>query len=216
VNGAAVPCDCGPATTCTNGKQGTCSQSKETWYRDNDGDGHGNPAQPAQVCANTPGYARVGDDCDDSASGASFYPGVDVCSSAIERKSCQTGGVTKTDTCDYGCMSGTCRPASDGTIGVPGYVSCGGQSRNCPIAGGCNYGGSACATEAAPGNVQCDGPSDCPGQVCCVESSRGGVKAECYTGACPTSYHQVCDPVNNSVNCNCNIEQSDFPMYSCQ
>jgi hypothetical protein len=50
VNGNPVACDCGPATTCTNGKKGTCSQTKVTWYRDNDGDGHGNPAQPAQVC----------------------------------------------------------------------------------------------------------------------------------------------------------------------
>ena len=69
---------------------GTCSVSKVTMYQDSDGDGYGNPAQPALVCPGTAGYVSNADDCDDSNS--AFKPGVSICSTVTQSKACVSGG----------------------------------------------------------------------------------------------------------------------------
>ncbi|MBI4603175.1 MAG: hypothetical protein HY721_14545 [Planctomycetes bacterium] len=46
---------------------------RSTWYRDVDGDGHGDPRQSVQDCVQRAGYVAVGDDCDDS--DPRTYPG---------------------------------------------------------------------------------------------------------------------------------------------
>lgn len=40
--------------------------SKNTWYRDPDGDGFGNPAETTESCVRVPGYVDNADDCDDT------------------------------------------------------------------------------------------------------------------------------------------------------
>jgi hypothetical protein len=213
INGASVPCDCGPATTCTNGKKGTCSVTKVTMYLDSDKDGYGDPARPAMICPGTSGYVSNGDDCDDS--DANFKPGVSVCASDyVTRKSCPTtGGSTSTEACGQGCLNGGCRPASDGTIGVPGYVSC--DVKGCPASQGCTWGDSTCGTTASPGVVHCDGPNDCLGAQCCVYYGRGGVYSQCETGACQAGYYPACDPQSNTAGCSCTLYVSNFPIYVC-
>jgi len=106
VNGTPVPCECGPATTCVNGKKGTCA-GKVTLYLDSDRDGSGNPARPGLVCLGTPDYVSNADDCDDG--DGTFKPGVSICSTdASQRRSCAAGGggVAATDDCPHGCLNG--------------------------------------------------------------------------------------------------------------
>ena len=107
-------------------------------YQDSDGDGYGNPAQTALVCPGTAGYVSNADDCDDSNS--AYYPGVSICSTVMQKSTCVSGGggTPALQACDQGCINGACR--SDGTIGVPGYVSCT-NSSHCLAADGCqmNY-----------------------------------------------------------------------------
>ncbi|MFC1641372.1 hypothetical protein ACFL5O_01600 [Myxococcota bacterium] len=67
---------CGPCgdgqQACTDGKAGTYGMcvggtQPTTYYRDADGDGHGNPDVPSATCASAPvGYVTSGDDCCDS------------------------------------------------------------------------------------------------------------------------------------------------------
>jgi hypothetical protein len=204
VNGTSILCDCGPATTCTNGKKGTCSVSKVTLHRDADSDGYGDPARPAMVCPGTSGYVSNADDCDDTlGSGATFKPGVSICSSVTQRKWCTTGasGISQTEPCDQGCINGKCR--NDGTIGLPGYVTCG--STRCSTSDGCDVGGICGIAPDFPGRVLCDGPNDCnSGQSCCARNIVGGAQTQCIAGTCAGpnySEYQVCDPLANTCTC---------------
>jgi len=205
VNGASVPCDCGPATTCTNGKKGTCSVGKVTMYLDSDKDGYGDHARPAQVCPGATGYVSNADDCNDA--DGTFKPGTSKCAANnITRTSCMSGagGATKTETCDQGCFNGACR--TDGTIGLPGYVTCG--TLRCNTSEGC-YASDTDPSCGVAGDqslrVQCDGPNDCAsGSSCCVTDIRSGLQARCLPGACagiPDNEAQVCDPLANTCNC---------------
>ena len=205
VNGASIPCDCGPATTCTNGQKGICSVSKVTLYRDSDGDGYGDPARPAMVCPGTAGYVSNNDDCDDSNS--AFKPGISVCATnSITRNWCVSGGggVTNTEACDQGCYNGICR--TDGTVGLPGYVTCG--SFRCLTSDGCNAGGCG-------GSVACDGPSDCStGDVCWTWNTRDGTTAACL-GAGQGGDYVVCDPMANTCNCKLQELSPGISLYVC-
>lgn len=52
-----------------------------TWYRDEDGDGHGDAAQPKAACEEPSGHVEAGDDCDDLDS--DVYPGApELCNDA--------------------------------------------------------------------------------------------------------------------------------------
>jgi hypothetical protein len=54
------------------------------FFRDADGDAHGNPALTALACSPPPGYTALGDDCDDAAPDA--FPGADeVCNDGIDQ-----------------------------------------------------------------------------------------------------------------------------------
>ena len=195
VNGASVPCDCGSPTTCTNGKKGTCSQSKVTMYQDSDHDGFGNPAKPSQQCPNAAGYSENAEDCDDGNS--AFYPGVSVCAADnITLKWCDGSGVTQSEPCDDGCGNGMCR--IDGTVGLPGYVSCTDtHSPRCLASQGCNISDGTCG-----GALYCDGPNDCPsGQKCWYRSGRGYNESNCYASQPDNTYEEVCDPYTAACNC---------------
>lgn len=214
IEGTSVPCDCGPATTCTSGKKGTCSVTKQTWYRDADGDGYGSAAQPSTVCPGTAGYVSNADDCDDAS--ASFKPGISVCTtSATQRNWCESGGggVTKTEPCGQGCINGTCR--SDGTVGLPGYVSCTTtHTPRCSVGDGCSLEDGSCGASAAAFSLYCDGPNDCPsGQKCWFYSIRGGALSKCASAKPENYYYEVCDPLANS--CTCTLFSADMPIYTC-
>jgi len=171
-----------------------------TLYRDADGDGYGNPSQPAQVCPGTLGYVTNAEDCDDS--DPNFKPGVTICSTVTQKKSC-VGGTPVLQPCDQGCIYGNCR--SDGTIGLPGYVSCTATHvPRCAASDGCDlYYGTCGATGAS--SVACDGPGDCAtGQSCCARSFPGGAQTLCISGACAgpnSNEYQVCDPLANTCTC---------------
>lgn len=224
---------CKPATACSAGQQSCAASSDNTttsWtsctgytvpmtmYRDADGDGYGNAAQSAQVCSGTAGYVSNSQDCDDA--DASFRPGVSLCNTVTQKKTCPSGGGTAVlQTCDQGCMSGNCR--TDGTIGLPGYVSCdSSHNPKCSTAEGCEFDDAygTCGVSASSAyHLYCDGPNDCPGQICCFFSVRGGAGSQCYTGACPQSYYyQVCDPLASASTCNCTLWSDDLPIYTCQ
>lgn len=214
VNGSSVPCECGPATICVNGKKGTCSETKVTMYLDSDGDDYGNPARPGLVCRGAPGYVSNADDCDDTTSGASFHPGVSVCADDYAtRKWCEAGGggVSKTELCTYGCAGGQCHPSSHGTIGLPGYVSCTpDHSPQCDATTGCTWSNGSCG-----GGIQCDGPSDCPaGQKCFYYLERGLGGASCASAKPEAWYLEVCDPLAGT--CNCQLESGLGAFYTCQ
>jgi hypothetical protein len=115
---------CLPVGMCTAGSQ-TCAASSDktttgwgpctgytgptTMYRDADGDGYGNPSQPAQVCPGTSGYVSNRDDCDDS--NANFKPGTSICSTVIEKRTCLAGGGARQR------QNSVLRDASTGTAG---------------------------------------------------------------------------------------------------
>jgi hypothetical protein len=51
---------------------------KQTYYRDMDGDGHGDPASPLEACEPPAGTVPIGDDCDDR--NAERHPGLpEIC-----------------------------------------------------------------------------------------------------------------------------------------
>jgi hypothetical protein len=154
------------------------------------------------------------DDCDDR--DKLFFPGVSVCATTTQSKSCPSSGTTSYTPCDYGCVgAGICHPASDGTIGLPGYVSCTeAHSPECSTSEGCILDDGTCGATSSSFHLYCDGPNDCPGQVCCLESIRGLTESKCYAGGCPESYFSVvCDPLASTCNC---VKSSSFPIYSCQ
>jgi hypothetical protein len=228
---------CLPAGMCTAGSH-TCAASSDntttgwgpctgytgttTMYRDADGDGYGNPSQPAQVCAGTSGYVSNADDCDDT--NANFKPGTSICSTAMQKETCVSGGggTPVPQSCDQGCINATCR--SDGTIGVPGYVSCT-NSSHCSVAVGCQMddptGGCGTGNGGSSVYIYCDGPNDCPGQVCVFLTSRALNQASCYATQPPDTgdaqYIQVCDPLASTCQpplaC---TKQGRYPLYACQ
>ncbi|MCZ7686894.1 MAG: putative metal-binding motif-containing protein [Sandaracinaceae bacterium] len=81
-----------------------------TWFRDRDGDGHGDVACSASVCAGTSGWVATSGDCDDSRS--SISEGSSVCApDGMGVLRCTAGAWTAT-----ACLAGTsCRPQPDGT-----------------------------------------------------------------------------------------------------
>ena len=202
---------CTPAGMCTAGSH-TCAASSDntttgwgpctgytgptTQYRDADLDGYGNPAAPAQVCAGTSGYVSNADDCDDTK--ANFKPGTSICSTVMQQSSCISGGggTPVLQPCNQGCMNGICR--SDGTIGVPGYVSCTRDltprcltSEGCESSDGLGY----CGTTGSPNPYLCDGPNDCPGQKCWAYSVPSAAGSACASSQPDNWYYQVCDPL---------------------
>jgi hypothetical protein len=217
VNGTSIPCDCGPATTCTNGKKGTCSVNKVTMYRDFDGDGYGDPLNSNQVCSGTTGYVSNNDDCDDG--NKDFHPGVSICGTITQKKTCTAGshGVASLQPCDQGCINGDCR--TDGTIGLPGYVTCTNtSSTRCLVGDGCKTSDGTCGV-TNESHFYCDGPNDCPGQECWLFNPPRWLETSCRaTRPADDSYHMVCDPLASLCvpPLTCTRFSDYYPIYICQ
>ncbi len=68
----------------------------ETWYRDDDNDGHGDPGKAQLGCELPPGYAVDGDDCDDARADA--FPGhVEVCNDGVDNDCSGDGTACRSD-----------------------------------------------------------------------------------------------------------------------
>ncbi len=71
----------GPDEDCDGSFDEPGAQGEQSWYRDVDGDGHGDPATGADSCNQPSGFVADSSDCDDL--NASAYPGhPEVCDSA--------------------------------------------------------------------------------------------------------------------------------------
>jgi len=198
--GSTATCECGGTTTCTNGQPGTCAVTKKTMYRDADGDSYGDPNQPALVCPGTAGYVANAYDCNDSVFGQAA--GYTYCLTPTTERQCTGDGIWVNTTCNDGCSSASgwnqCRL---GTIGIAGSVTCwasGGNSATCATSVGCNSDGF-CGTASSPGRYRCDGPNDCPGQICCSGSDPGGPYTSCADSCAAGGI--VCDPLASSSPC---------------
>lgn len=205
VNGTQMDCACGDSVTCTNGTMPACAQTPVLRYRDADNDGFGNPNNSNEVCPADLGWVSNANDCDDN--DPNLYAGVNVClSDQVTRQSCSSsGGVSSTELCSNGCLNGTCR--SDGTIGVPGIITCD-NTRRCDSSEGCNYNASYCGGGDEDPNYTwyCDAASDCPsGQKCWHFSFMGINHTVCSESRPSTSYKEVCDPLT-ATTCNCGEE----------
>jgi hypothetical protein len=79
----------------TDGGLDACTP--QSFYRDNDSDGHGNPAMPMMACAPPAGFVAKNDDCDDS--NAERYPGNAELCDGLDND-CATN---TTEMCPAGC-----------------------------------------------------------------------------------------------------------------
>ena len=121
------------------------------------------------------------------------------------------------------CVPGGCSAPGGfclGTIEVSGEVSCSandGATITCNVSDGCTSGFNSqvyCGDNVSPGNITCDGPSDCPanseccgsvnGQHCLVQAQPGVVGSGCATFDTNPNGPQasvVCDPLNPITTC---------------
>ena len=191
-NGVPVSCGvCGTAP-CVNGTSGACTEpalATVTYYRDGDGDGFGNAAMSMTSCSGLPtGYVRNTTDCDDG--NPAVVPGYKTCLSSSAALC--VSGAWQTRTCVEGCITGECR------LGVPGSVWCSGSNVECALGGSlrCCQNNRMCLTSCMDGSdPQCDGPEDCPGQVCCHTFGNVGEP----TVRCQTAANCVDIPYNGST-----------------
>jgi len=217
VNGTPINCECGGTVTCTNGMIPSCAQVPVLRYRDSDDDTFGNPNNSSMVCPGTSGWVSNSNDCNDSDD--SVYPNNAVVCAAdqMTREWCpSTGGVLNSEYCDQGCWEGDCR--SDGTIGVPGFVSCRQDTpplTYCTTSAGCDAYETTCGTSGSRGTVQCDGPNDCPGQICCAWPGSFSQHAECLDACTPTDARRVCDPLDGDCACTPFGSGEDVGYYVC-
>jgi hypothetical protein len=194
-----------------------------TFYRDQDGDGHGEPSDVREACAQPAGYARVGDDCDDSCSAC--YPGhLEVCDG--EDNNCNS-------TVDEGVLTTFYRDQDGDAHGVSsvttmactrpaGYATVGGD---CDDACGTCFPGNAEACDTLDNN--CNGTADegvrityyrdadmdgygltsSTTQACSVPAGYSATSGDC-NDTCATCYPgraEVCD--GNDNNCNTTIDE---------
>ncbi len=84
----------------------TDEDAPQTWYPDNDGDGHGVPEGAVVTCSPDPGFSLLSDDCDDlnAARAPSFNDECDLIDNDCDGSTDETGDAA----CDFPGGSGTC------------------------------------------------------------------------------------------------------------
>jgi hypothetical protein len=138
----------------------------------------------------------------------------------MQQSSCISGGggTPVLQGCNQGCINGACR--KDGTIGVPGYVSCTSDpTLRCLTSAGCEFvdGMGTCGVTDSGYTLFCDGPNDCPGQKCWFFSTRGGAGSVCASSQPQYYQFEVCDPqASDCVAPLACIAWGSPPIYVCQ
>ncbi|MEZ4240809.1 MAG: putative metal-binding motif-containing protein [Myxococcota bacterium] len=167
-DGAAYP---GAPEQCANGIDDDCDGEIDTdavpvtWYRDNDGDGHGDPADTVEDCAAPQSYVASGDDCDDL--DPDRYPGApELCDGRDQ--DCD-------EEIDEGLVTGVVYADADGD----GYGDPDASAEGCV---GQGYVDDASDCDDGDGGVHpgaleiCDGlDDDCDGQLLECDLGRGGI-----------------------------------------
>ena len=90
-----------------------------TWYRDLDGDNHGDPAQSVVACEPPAGHVALGDDCDDTHS--QVLPGAQEACDGLDND-CSGAADDSTALCPPGaaCQDGGCRAGPGGECDARG------------------------------------------------------------------------------------------------
>ncbi|MFP2934796.1 putative metal-binding motif-containing protein, partial [Pyxidicoccus sp. 3LG] len=157
-NGAIKP---GAAEVCDSVDNDCDAQADEglmgAWYRDADGDGHGNASQSTQACAQPSGYVSNSTDCDDS--NASTRPGAtetcdgldNNCSGAVDEGIAVLTWYRDADGDTYGTSTNTLQKCSQPS----GYVS---NSSDCNDASASIKPGASEVCDGADNN--CNGSTD--------------------------------------------------------
>lgn len=181
----------------------TCDDP-DTWYRDLDGDGHGDPMASVESCDPVEGFVMSADDCDDGCDAC--HPGAtEVCDG---RDNDCNGSVDETFTCVPGAAVGC--TTSCGTAGMGACTS------SCEIPAG-----AACTPPAETCNGiddDCDGAVDdgfmcaAGGATVCTTSCGSVGTGECTT-MCEAPSAAACTPPAETCNgmdddCDGNIDQT--------
>lgn len=211
---------------------GSCSNPMVSYYEDYDGDGYGNRLVTSPPGCSPPlHYVSNSGDCDDT--NANDHPGETQCQASDPTilTTCSNDGSFVNSVCSNGCAGGQCK--SFGTVGTAGMVTCGATvcstSQGCTTGGGIGWGVHPSCGTSGSNYLSCDGPNDCPGQICCFYRSPGNsdghASCQANDGSCPSSQmgytsNVVCDPTSPScppgTACSALGPSYMFALYICQ
>jgi hypothetical protein len=213
---AGCQCIAGDLSTCGEqyGSLGVCSSRAVVCGSDG-------RLPPASSCAPTSPELcdnNLDDDCDGQVNEldacAQCAPGSSVCADSHTANVCSTTGTLSSESCEVLCARGRCvDPSRDSTLigcDIPSGLVCDSGTEQCCEAdqvgppGVCLGAGASCATRF----LQCDGPSDCSGRVCCFSENIAVTSLTCRDpqdcvevppaspGGFRTTLRAVCDPTS--------------------
>lgn len=124
-----------------------------------------------------------------------------------------SGGTGGTSAAGVSCGSTTCTGGDECCAVDPGTGYCTGSSSQCSCSG------AGCTTT----DVQCDGPEDCPGQVCCGVFSfqqNRYTQLECRSSCSGYNLREICHPGQTCTDTNQTCSQSPglpsgYDLYRC-
>ena len=184
-----------PGTFCASGKSCVDDECVTTWWRDNDGDGYGDPAVSVQAATQPSGYVADSTDCDDS--DAQVHPSAtETCDGKDDDCDGQTDEGSMLCTDSNSCTSDVCNGAS----GCSHSNVADGTSCSPPTGGTCQSGSceTGCSDECSSGSVGCDGNTP----WVCGEANDGD---SCYEKIDKTSCTstQTCEPSTGTCKDSC-------------
>ena len=204
-NDACATCHPGRAETC-DGLDNDCDSMVDdgvrlTFFRDGDGDGHGDPAMSTQACTAPSGFVTSSDDCNDAC--ATCYPGrAEVCDGLDNNCA---GGVDEGVTTTYyrdadGDGHGVASNTRNACTAPSGYVA---TSGDCNDAAATIYPGRTEACNAI--DDDCDGTPD--ETFSCVQGAPTSCTTTCgstgsglCTLSCGLPVGATCNPPGETCN----------------